>query len=306
MSSVLVLGANSFSGLALIPELLSQGMAVHAVSRSSLNIPPHPDLFLYKGSMGDSRLLRRILPKCEKVFHLASSSTPGVSSRHPVIEGTQNILPTLRFIEAAQSFPDLHIIYVSSGGAIYGNTEIPRVIEDDKTNPISYYGAGKASIEIFFHTLHNNTGNKLTVVRPSNLYGPGQHFRKSFGLIRTLLEHIINDRNIEIWGDGSSVRDYLYIDDYIEACLKIVNSKDKTSADTYNIGSNKGHSINEIIHVIENVVGKKLKTVYRPGRSSDVNSIILDTTRFCNQYNWAPATDLRTGITRTWEWLKKQ
>jgi len=135
----------------------------------------------------------------------------------------KNIGPTIRFLEFLQGYDDIHMIFLSSGGTLYGNPEFIPVNESYPLNPLSFHGAGKVSIEFFLKTFSSFPGKYTTILRPSNIYGPGQRLRSGFGVVPTMLGHILNGTIMEIWGDGTSIRDYLYIEDMITAIICLID-----------------------------------------------------------------------------------
>lgn len=294
---ILLLGGG-FIGAALAQHLVSAGKQVAMISRRPLHIP---NVSLHIGDLGDPVLLGTLAEHCGTVIHLASASTPGSSSRHPTKE-LENLMPTLRLLEVMQKWPQTHLIFLSSGGAIYGNPTSNPVTEINATEPLSYYGAGKAAIEGFLHAF-SISGHPVTILRPSNTYGPGQTLRTGFGLIRNLLEHAQNGTTAEIWGDGENVRDYIYIGDVVEACVRFIDLPQDMG--TYNLGSGVGYSINQIVTHIESVCSLRFQVNYRPTRKVDVQEIVLDTSRLEHRLAWKPETTLVEGLRRTWSWLCK-
>jgi UDP-glucose 4-epimerase len=280
---VLLLGGNGFFGRALAKRLQLEGIPTHVVGRENL------------------ASLDRLLPQCGTVMHLASATTPGSSARHPELE-TGNLALTLKLLELLQTQPPTHLVFFSSGGTVYGNPATFPVTETCPIAPLSHHGAGKAAQEILCRTL-STQGHAVTVLRPSNAYGPGQNLRQGFGLIRTMLEHALASTTLEIWGDGENVRDYIYIDDVVDATVRFVGLPD--DAGTYNLGSGVGYSINQVKHMVEKVCGAKLNTAYRPSRGMDVRGVVLDNTRLGTRLNWIPSVGLEDGIERTWKDLKR-
>lgn len=304
MKRVLILGANGFAGAALLPVLLRHGWRIHAISPHPPGLRDTDQVQWEQGSLGDSKLLARTLPNCDAVVHLASSTTPGTSSRTPTLEASGNIEPTLRLIESVSTYPHIHMVYASTGGAIYGNPKHFHVNENTPCQPISYYGAAKLAIETFLHTLHANCLSPITILRPANFYGPGQRHRHGFGLIRTLLESARTQKPIEIWGDGGAIRDFLYIDDFSSAVVAALQRNTTAEPLTvFNVGTGIGHTINQVCSLIEETTGRQLQKIYRPARPSDVAHIVLDPSRIMDALGWKAKTDLRVGLAHTWRWL---
>ena len=302
--NILLLGGGGFIGTALAQRLCENNFNVHLLSKHFATKQIKPNIILHQGSLDDREILEQLLPQCRTVIHLASSTTPGSSSRQPALESDKTITPTLRFLDILQDYKHVHIIFVSSGGTLYGNPESHPVNEAQPINPLSFHGAGKVALEIFLRTFSTLSGNNITIVRPSNVYGPEQPLRSGFGVIRTMLEHVRRATVMEIWGDGTSVRDFLYIEDMLSALIPLVDLPDDDN--TYNLGSGVGYSLNQLKEIIESVCGKKLSAVYRPSRKTDVKTIVLDSSRLIRRTNWQPKVSLEQGIEMTWKWLKNQ
>jgi UDP-glucose 4-epimerase len=280
---VLLLGGTGFICSDLAKRLEKGERAVHILGRH------------------DAELLENVLPQCGTVIHLASASTPGSSATHPSLE-LGNIALTLRLLELMQSQPETHLIFFSSGGTIYGNPDRLPVTEDTPMAPFSNHGAGKSAQEAFCHAFRA-CGHAVTILRPSNAYGPGQIPRSGFGLIRTMLECIHLGTPLEIWGDGENIRDFIYIDDIVEVGMQLINLPQDSG--TYNLGSGIGYSINQIRCIVEEITGTEFTLSYRSARDIDVRAVVLDIGRIHHELGWTPRVDLYEGIRRTWEWLQE-
>jgi UDP-glucose 4-epimerase len=281
---VLLLGGHGFIGSALAKRLQLEGMATYVVGRDN----------------GDA--LGDLLPRCGTVVHLASGTTPGSSARHPKLE-QGNLALTLHLLELLQTQPQTHLIFFSSGGTVYGNPAIFPVTEESPLAPLSYHGAGKAAQEVLCKTL-TTLGHAVTVLRPSNAFGPGQTLRHGFGLIRTMLQHAQAGTTLEIWGDGENLRDYIYIDDVVEATLRLISQPEDCG--TYNLDSGVGNSINQVKAVVERVCGRSLDTTYRAARGMDVRSVVLDNARLRAKLGWQPGVGLTDGVALTWDWVQHE
>jgi UDP-glucose 4-epimerase len=251
--------------------------------------------------MEDKSLIESLLPECDTVIHLASGTIPGSSAGKPVVEADMNIVPTLKFLDIFRHCGNQRLIFVSSGGTLYGNPEKIPVNETHTLCPLSYHGAGKIAIEAFLQAFAYDSGKEVTILRPSNIYGPGQLLRQGFGFIRTVLEHLKVDTEMEIWGDGSIVRDFLYIGDMLKSIDAVINADPHT--DVYNIGYGKGYSLNVVISTVEKVCGRTLKVKYLPARQVDVQRVVLDCSKIREILKWKPETSLEKGIELTWQWM---
>jgi len=281
--SVLLLGGTGFIGSALAKRMEHEKRAVHILGRSNIE------------------QLGKILPQCGTVIHLASATTPGSSANHPELE-LDNLTLTLHLLELMKNQPETHLIFFSSGGTVYGNPDRLPVTEDAPIAPLSNHGAGKAAQEVFCNTFRA-CGHAVTILRPSNAYGLGQTMRGGFGLVRTLLEHARAGTAMEIWGDGENVRDFIYIDDVVEACMRFIALPQDSG--TYNLGNGRGYSINQVRRIVEHVVGIKLKVSHLPARGIDVRAVVLDISRIEARLSWKPEINLEGGMQRTWKWLNE-
>lgn len=295
---ILILGGG-FISHALTKRLVENGLDVTVISRSTPEHLPEGTDWL-QGDLSDRILIQKILPRCRTVVHLASTSTPNHHIHAPSSEAEENLLPLLRLLEILGDHSGIPLLYLSSGGAIYGNPTTLPVPEAHCLAPLSNHAASKAAAEHFLGVFAHQ-GNHVTILRPSNIYGPEQPMKSGFGVIRTLLEHIKHGTPMTIWGDGSIVRDYLYIDDMIDACIAVLSNPVNG---TFNVGSGKGISINSLSRLVEQITGKTLDLRYQPARSVDVKEVVLNNTSIRNQYSWEPRYSIEQGIDVTWEWLK--
>jgi UDP-glucose 4-epimerase len=279
---VLLLGGGGFIGNALATRLRLDGKPVYVVGRA------------------DGGQLAKLLPQCGTVVHLASSTTPGSSAANPSLEQI-NLELTLHLLSLLQAQPQIHLIYFSSGGSIYGNPQSLPVTEDSPVAPLSHHGAGKAAQEVFLQVFRTQ-GRAISILRPSNAYGPGQAMRQGFGLIRTALEHASAGTALKIWGDGENVRDFIYIDDLVEATIRLIKLPEDSG--TYNVGSGVGHSVNQVMKLVNDVCEMPVDVIYLPVREADVMRVVLDFSKIYERHDWAPAVALTEGVRLTWQWMR--
>ena len=302
----LVIGAG-FLGTALANHLASRGQRVHLLSRRPE--PPHAaGLQFHRGNLDDPDHVRDLLKTCRTIYHTACTTTPGSSAHNPVLEGMENLLPTLTLLQTLQDSPDTHLVFLSSGGCLYGDLSGTPADERHCPQPVSYHGAGKAALEVFLHAYAHSqpSAARVTVLRPSNLYGPGQSLRSGFGLVRTVLERLRTNQPIDVWGDGETVRDYLYIDDLIEACAVVDRHEHDRRYRVYNVSAGTGHSINQLITTAERVSGRTAEVRRQPARSIDIQHVVLDSSVLHRDTGWCPVVTLEDGLRRTWKWLLEQ
>lgn len=303
---ILLLGGTGFIGSNLGARLVEADYAVTVICREQPSAP-NPAIEYLVGGLESPELLNQLLPSCSHVFHLASATTPGSSRLASAMEVNGNLVPLTQLLDSLQQVPHVHLVFVSSGGAIYGDQAPAMADEQTPTSPISYYGAGKAAIEVFLRAYQAQTDHGVTVLRPSNLFGPGQLATANFGIVPTLFDCVLNQRPFELWGDGETVRDYLYVGDFADLCVRSIDwSSDRKVFTVFNAGCGTGHTINELCAEIGSISGFPVDVVRQPPRSVDVQRIVLDSSAVRSAVGWEPRTSLRRGLQLTWDWLNKQ
>lgn len=295
--AVLLVGGTGFIGRALAARLAAAGHEVHVLGRRPASGLP-AGVVVHCGDQGDRDVVRPLLARCGVIVHLAGATVPADTAWQPVAEVEASLLPALRFLECAQEFPGRRYVLLSTGGALYGDADLAS--EQTRLAPGSYHGAGKLALESFFGVFGQRQPGSLSILRPANVYGPGQPLRAGFGVIRTLLERARDGGRLVVYGDGSAVRDYLYIDDMVAACLAALTAP----AVTCNIGSGEGVALRELIAIVERVTGRALAVDYRPARASDVGRIVLDAGLARASLGWGPGVSLEEGVARTWRSLQ--
>lgn len=298
---ILLLGGGGFMGRALGVRLRDRGIEVHVITRSTQLDMPN-GIVMHAGGMENSALLRALLPRMDAVVHLASATTPGLSRSAPSLEAGLNIGPTLRLIEELHRHPRVRLVFVSTGGAIYGNPSGGNTPESTPAQPLSYYWVGKLAIEQFLHCFERMNGTPVVILRPSNVYGQGQPLYQGFAVIRTMLQHAFDGTTMDIWGDGSVIRDFIHVDDVVAAVEYVL--EDTTATGTFNVGAGEGHSLNELADIIGRVSGRPLQIKYESARKIDVQRIVLDCRLMSERFGWHPQIILGDGIAATWEWLR--
>lgn len=298
---ILLIGGTGFLGSALARALALAGREVHVLARNA-----EPGLRVgvnyHRGALDAAHIVTPLLRTCRTVVHLAASSTPGTPAASLTTEVEQSLLPTARLLDIMASTPPAHLLFISSGGSLYGNPQHLPVGEQHGASPISCHAAGKVSLEAFFTTFAHGCNIPLSILRPSNLYGPGQPLRPDFGIVRTLLEKVRLSEPIEIRGDGSAVRDYLYIDDAVDACRRLIDTPQATGP--YNAGSGSGVSIATLVRLCSEATGHAISVHYRAAPNTDVRAIILDSARLAAATGWNPSWSLEDGLRQTWDWLR--
>ena len=305
--NILFLGGAGFIGSNLIRTLItrSDDVKLYVLEPSFANISrlDGMEVQVFRGTLLDIDFVQSIIEAnhIDTVVHLVATIIPGSTFEDYKREYQQVIFPTIELMQyCAQK--DIKFVYFSSGGTVYGNrTDMTPFKETDPMAPISYYGWSKQMMENSILYVHRTAGLKYLIVRPSNPYGHGQNIHAKQGLIAVALGKILAGEPIVVWGDGSNVRDYIYIDDLCEV-LCLLLEKDVCNT-TLNIGSGVGASINDIIQVLRDVVSEEVQVEYQPARKVDVSHMILDTTHL-KQYVNVEFTSLVEGVTRFYRDVK--
>lgn len=301
---VLLIGGNGFIGRALGRRLAALGSEVHVLSR---HVEPgtRDGISFHPGSQAEADAVAPLLARCDAVVHLASTTTPGSSAHAPGLEMRENLAPLAGFLEALAAVGPRRILYLSSGGAVYGNPQVLPVPEHHPLRPLSWHAAGKAAAEELLRTHARQTSSTmLAILRPANVYGPGQSLQAGFGIVRTLLERARTGGGIELWGDGSQVRDFLYIDDLVEACVRLLALP--AVCGTYNVGSGTGTSLLQLLRLVEKISGRSIPVAFQPERGIDVTGIWLDSSRLHAATGWQAAIPLEAGLQLAWHALSDE
>jgi UDP-glucose 4-epimerase len=196
------------------------------------------------------------------------------------------------------------LIFISSGGAVYGEPKQIPISENHFTNPISHYGVGKLSIEKFLYVYGREVGLDYLILRLSNPYGPHQETKRGQGLIPKIIRSALSDKPLEVWGDGSSIRDFIYVEDAVDAICRALSYQGERRI--LNIGSGQGHSIIDLISEVESQLNLRIAVEFSPSRSLDVPINVLDVSVALSELEWSAKTGLREGLRKTIEWNQLQ
>jgi UDP-glucose 4-epimerase len=302
--SCVVLGGGGFLGTNLCRRLAAAGVRVRAFGRSR----SFPDALVgvdwREGDFADPAALASAVDSCDVVFHLIHAHMPQTANLNMAEDIRQSVVPSLALLDIGRKLGVKRIVFVSSGGTVYGAAKDIPTPESAPTDPITAYGVGKLMIEKYLGLYERLHGLSFRVLRVANPFGPFQVPDKGQGLIATLLSRALRGEPIEVWGDGSVVRDYVFVDDVIEALQAA--AVDESDGRVFNVGSGRGHSVREVIAAVEAQFGKKLSVAWKPGRPIDVPVSILSIARSRDLLGWAPRTSFDDGLRRTIEWWRSR
>ena len=298
----LVTGASGFIGSAVVAALVRRGEQVVAVARRS---PPSaaPGTSWVETDLRTHTEWSPLLEGVTTIYHFAWSSLPATSNEDPVADAYDNIVGTLRLLEAVKARSGIRLVFASSGGTVYGKLQASRAAEAHPTQPTCAYGVSKLAVENYLRLFASMWGLDAVTLRISNPYGPGQDTARNFGAVTTFARRALNREPITIYGDGSVIRDYLYISDLVAAVVKA--GEMRGGVDVMNIGSGVGRSLNEVVDTIAAALGRPVATRYLPPRNFDVPVSVLDIERAQFALSWSPRVDFFHGVMATLSGLRQ-
>ena len=237
------------------------------------------------------------------IYHLASTTIPGTSNQHIPEELDSNVTVTARLFDACVKQKVKKVIFISSGGTVYGKKGKCPIEENMVTYPISSYGIQKLAIEKMLYLYRYQFGLDYRIIRLANPYGPYQRPNGRLGVVTTFIYKAMTDGRLEVYGDGTVVRDFIYIDDAVKGIINIADGDCEYRV--FNLGSGKGTSVNQVIDSIKKIVRDDICVEYESSRSGDVPENYLDISRYEKYYGKLDPMSLEEGIKRTMDFLKE-
>jgi len=293
-----LLGGGGFIGSHLAEELINAGFEVRIFdikNFSKKNIESFMDrIEVVEGDFSNPIDIATALNGVDYVYHLISTTIPSNSVLNPSYDVESNIIPAIQLLQHCVKIKIKKIIFISSGGTVYGVPETVPIPEAHPSNPISSYGITKRTIESYFNLYNKLWALNTCVFRLSNPYGERQNPKSAQGAVPVFSYKSIHDETIEIWGDGNVVRDYIYINDVTKILVKALTTD--TPELIYNLGSGSGTSLNEILEIIRKYFNPNLKVQYLDSRNFDVPSNILDISLVKERFNWQPSVNINDGV----------
>lgn len=297
MARVALVGGGGFIGRNLSETFSKAGHDVLVIARRGDALPNHRVL----ASLEDTSCLFQAIEshRSEVVIHLASGLLPSSSFSAFLSEQSALMVPSYQLMSYCAE-RGLRFVLMSSGGAVYGDVGEQPVPEDHARVPKSFYAFSKLALEDYAFLCHRQQGLQYLVLRPSNSYGKHQNSNGAQGIVAVSLGRALRGEPLEVWGDGSVVRDYLDVADLAQAVVALVEAG--TVNTVLNIGSGVGHSLEELFRVVRHATGRSLSIVYRPGRGCDVRRIVLDTRALAQLIAWHPRS-LESGVESFSRWI---
>ena len=301
MARVVVIGGNGFLGSHTVDALSQAGHTVRAFDRFGDEPPRYQSdgVHAIAGDFLSDPDLRAAVEGQDHVVHMLSTTTPATADADPARDVRTNLIQSIALLQAAVEAKVTTVYFASSGGAIYGPQGRPTYSEIDPTLPISPYAIGKMAIERYLEYFHRAYGLEYVVFRISNPYGPRQRPETLQGLIPIALRRVRSGLPVARYGDGSMVRDYVYVGDVMSAITRVVDARPHHRV--YNIGSGVGQTVNDVLDCVRAVVDRDFDIEEQPTPASFVDRVVLDTTRYRSEFGDIASVNLTDGIRATWD-----
>lgn len=300
---IAIYGANGFIGRHVVRRLAGRGGRLRAVSRRfdpafALGLPPGVDL--QEADLAAPLPMAASLQEVDTVVQLISDSTPGLRNDNIVPDIEANVVPQVAFLEMCVRNGVRRFVFLSSGGTVYGPGAPIPTREDCPTRPINSHGLTKLVVERYIEMYGQVNGLEYVILRVANPFGPGQVFRKGQGVIPALLERQDRGEAVRVFGDGTAMRDYLFIDDLVNAIEASIDLEG-SAQHILNIGSGEARSILQVIEALEVARHRPFRIDHVDARNTDVDIVRLDASRAREVLGWQCSTSFADGIEQTVE-----
>jgi UDP-glucose 4-epimerase len=299
-----IFGGGGFIGSAIADKLLAEGHSLRIFERP--RVPPyrvfenHESVEWISGDLQSKHDLEKAITGVDGVLHLVSTTLPKSSNDDPIYDIQTNVIATLNMLDVMVEQNVNQIIFISSGGTVYGKPIICPLPEDHPTNPEVSYGISKLTIEKYLYLYSKLHNIKPVILRVANPYGERQRIETAQGAIAAFVSRATAGQTIEIWGDGSVTRDYIYIKDIANAFSKAL--KYTGSEIVFNIGSGEGTALKNLIALIEDITDTPVSRNFLPARAFDVPVNVLDCSLAERELGWKAEFTLQEGLKHTIKW----
>jgi UDP-glucose 4-epimerase len=301
---ILVTGGAGFIGSHVADGFVAGGAEVAVFDNLSTGRREfvNPAARFYLGDLTDAAAVEQCLAdfRPEVVNHHAAQIDVRQSVADPIHDARTNVLGTLSLLQACTRHGVGKLIYASTGGALYGEARFLPATEEHPVNPESPYGVSKHTVEHYLYLWKLLHGLDYTTLRYPNVYGPRQNPHGEAGVNAIFIGLMLEGRRPRIFGDGQQVRDYLYVDDVVEANRLALT---RGGGETLNLGTGVGTSVNDIVRELNAILGTRLDPIYEAGRPGEIQRITLDAARARARLGWQPRTGFADGLRRTVEWF---
>ena len=303
---VLVTGGAGFIGSHLVDRLAQEGHDVIIVDNLATgkrrNINRSASFYkLDIQSWRMERVFRNERPSV--VMHLAAQMDVRKSVEDPMFDAQVNVLGTLNVLQQAVKHGVRKVVFSSSGGAIYGEQEVHPASESHITQPSSPYGLSKLCGELYLSYFQRSSGLQMVSLRYANVYGPRQDPEGEAGVVAIFIQKMLHNEQAVINGNGRQTRDFVFVDDVIEANLAVMGQE---TQGTYNVGTGVETSINDLFRILVQHTGSACKEVHGPAKKGEQARSVIDSAKLRNELSWEPKTSLNDGLKKTVEYFRER
>lgn len=304
--TVIVTGGAGFIGSQLAVRLVNDGYRVVVIDDLSCGRVAYvpKEAKFYQMDINDPKLTEVFIkekPSC--VFHLAAQIDLRLSIRDPIKDAETNIHGSLRVLDATVKAKAKKLVFSSSGGAIYHGLSVRPTPENVPCMPMSPYGVAKLAFELYLHSACHNYGLPYVALRYANVYGPRQDLRGEAGVIGSFIQRMLLGSCPTIFGDGKQTRDFVYVDDVVEANVRAMRSG---AHGVFNIGTGQETSVNRVADLIRAEVGKDIRCAHGPANPGEERHSALDNAAAEQALGWKPSIGIEEGIKRTVAWFRER
>jgi UDP-glucose 4-epimerase len=304
---ITIFGGGGFIGSHIADRLLKDNHSLRIFERPRIEpyrkFASHENVQWLTGDLMSVHDVSAAIDGVDAVMHLVSTTLPKSSNEDPIFDVQSNLVATLQLLDAMVLKGVKKIVFISSGGTVYGRPQYLPIDENHPTDPRVSYGITKLAIEKYMLMYQELHGIKVNILRVGNPFGQRQRIETAQGAVGIFLNKAIQRQPIEIWGDGSVTRDYIFINDVANAFAHALVYDGAYSV--FNISSGVGTSLNDLIVLLERVLGRGIERNFHPGRAFDMPASVLSNNLAQRELQWAPQVSLEAGVRITVDWIEK-
>lgn len=303
-----IFGGGGFIGSSIADQLLMEGHSLRIFERPRVApyraFAEHESVEWISGDLQSKHDLESAIAGMDGVLHLVSTTLPKSSNDDPIYDIQTNVVSSIMLLDAMVDLGVNKIVFISSGGTVYGRPQVVPVSETHPTEPEVSYGITKLAIEKYLYLYSQLHGIKPVTLRVANPYGERQRIETAQGAIAAFISRAVAGKPIEIWGDGTIMRDYIYIKDLARAFSSALTYEGDHKV--FNVGTGVGTPLNTLVELIQSYLGRPVECVYKPGRPFDVPVNVLDCSLANQELGWSTKHELKEGLERTIDWYLSQ
>jgi UDP-glucose 4-epimerase len=314
-SRILVSGGAGFIGSHLVDRLLSEGFNVTVIDNletgrldNIAHVRNREQFRFVEGDIRNYDLVRELMKEVDAVFHEAALASVSQSVKDPILTNDVNVKGTLNLLKASLDLGVKRFVYASSA-SVYGDTPLPLKKENMTLNPKSPYGVSKLAAENYVRVFHQLFDLETVSLRYFNVYGPRQRFDLACaygGVITIFTNRLLKNMSPIVFGDGEQTRDFIYVEDVVEANMLALDSR-KAVGEAFNVGTSERASVNQIAETLKEIMNKKeLKNIYAPPRPGDGRGGYADISKAQKIMGFYPKVNMKKGLKELVEWCEQR